>query len=69
MMHERRLFSARAAAQMLGVSRGRTIAFLIDTGQVRTVEVNGRKRIPMSEIDRLASVGFDTRQSPGRTRR
>jgi hypothetical protein len=58
-----RLLSARAAARLLGVSRGKTIAVLIDTGKVRTVVVNGRKRIPLSEIERLSREGFDTRQS------
>jgi excisionase family DNA binding protein len=51
------------AAQMLGVSRGRTIQVLIDTGQLKSVQINGRTRIPMAEVERLAHQGFDVRQS------
>jgi excisionase family DNA binding protein len=55
-----RLLSAREAARRLGVSRGKTIAALIDSGRLRTVTVNGRVRIPASEVERLAREGFDT---------
>jgi excisionase family DNA binding protein len=64
-----RLLSAREAARRLGVSRGATIAELIAAGKLRTVRVNGRERIPASEVERLAREGFDARQSAPRRRR
>lgn len=51
------------AAKLLGVSRGRTIQALIDSGKLKTVQVNGRTRVSMTEIERLAAQGFDVRQS------
>jgi hypothetical protein len=41
------------------VSRTKTIAVLIDAKKIRTVKVNGRVRIPASEVERLAREGFD----------
>ena len=58
-----KLLSAAEAARRLGVSRGKTIAVLIDEGKIRTVPVNGRLRIPASEIDRLVREGFDVTRS------
>jgi len=37
----------------------KTNAVVIDTGRIRTVTVNGRVRIPASEVERLAREGFD----------
>jgi hypothetical protein len=48
---------------MLHVSRGRTLAVLIVEGKCRTVKINGRTRIPMEEVERLAREGFDVRRS------
>ena len=53
------LLSKRAAARLLGVSRGRTLDVLIKEGRVRTVQVNGRLRIPMAEITRIQDEGTD----------
>jgi excisionase family DNA binding protein len=62
-----RLLSAREVARRLGVSRGKTIGVLIDTGKIRTVVVNGRVKIPASEVERLTREGFDvTRSAPRR---
>src|ERR1700687_2249859 len=50
---EARLLSKRAAARRLGVDRGTTLQTLIDRGELRTVSVAGRVRIPASEIERF----------------
>lgn len=53
----KRLMSKREAAKYLGVSRGRTLDALIAAGRLRTVRIGGRLKIPLEEIDRLASLG------------
>jgi excisionase family DNA binding protein len=57
-----RLLSQREAAHRLGVDRNTTLVDLIRTGQIRTVEVNGKRKVPASEVERLAQEGFDTSQ-------
>ncbi|HYH99798.1 helix-turn-helix domain-containing protein [Hyalangium sp.] len=47
------LLSLREAARRLGVDRNTTLAKLIRTGQLRTVETSGRLRIPAAEIERF----------------
>jgi hypothetical protein len=62
-----RLLSARDVARFLRVRR-ETVALLILTRQIRTVEVNGRPRIPATEVDRLTREGFDVARSSRRRR-
>jgi len=50
---EPRLLSKRAAARRLGVDRGTTLTRLIHSGQIRTLTVAGRVKIPASEIERI----------------
>lgn len=52
-----RALSKRQAAQLLGVSRGRTLDRLIREGTLRAVLIGTRSRIPMSEIERLLQEG------------
>jgi excisionase family DNA binding protein len=51
------ILSFREAAKSLGIGRD-TLRILIRAGEVRTVQVNGRTRIPRLEVERLASEGF-----------
>lgn len=63
-----RLMSMRKAAELIGVSRTRTLPALIRDGTVRTIMVNGRRRIASTEIERLQRAGLDGRpRSPSRT--
>jgi hypothetical protein len=52
-----RLLSLRAAAKLLGVSAGRTLAPLVRAGLVRTVQVGRRARVPMAEVERIEREG------------
>ncbi|HET6412206.1 MAG TPA: helix-turn-helix domain-containing protein [Anaeromyxobacter sp.] len=52
-----RLLSLRAAAGLLGISPGRTLAPLVRAGRVKTVMVGRRARIPMSEVERIEREG------------
>lgn len=47
------LLSLREAARRLGVSRNSTLQDLIRDRRIRTTRVNGRVRIPATEIERL----------------
>jgi hypothetical protein len=49
----KRFLSKREAAQFLGVDRGTTLQALIDGGDLRTVVIVGRVKIPVSEVERL----------------
>jgi excisionase family DNA binding protein len=53
----KRLLSKREAAKYLGVSRGRTLDVLIAAGRLRTVRIGGRLKIPLEEVERLATSG------------
>jgi len=53
----KRLLSKREAAKYLGVSRGRTLDVLIAAGRLRTVRIGGRLKIPLDEVERLATTG------------
>ncbi len=53
----KRLLSKREAAKYLGVSRGRTLDVLIAAGRLRTVRIGGRLKIPLEEVERLATMG------------
>ena len=53
------LLSFREAAKRLGVDRNKVLPELVRRGELRTVDVNGQKRIPAEEIERLARQGFD----------
>jgi len=57
------LLSSREAARRLGVDRNTTLAKLIRTGQLRTVETSGRIRIPAAEVERFAKAG-STNETP-----
>lgn len=64
------LLSFRKAARLLGIDRGATLHALIKSGQLKTVRVGQRERIPMSEINRLTATGFDpAARRPRATRR
>ncbi|MBX7115915.1 MAG: helix-turn-helix domain-containing protein [Myxococcaceae bacterium] len=65
----RLMVSHREAARLLGIDRGSTLKSLIETGHVRTVKANGRTRIPLEEVQRLAEQGFDLSQSKPKRRR
>lgn len=58
------LLSQRAAARLLGVSVGRTLAPLVRAGLVRTVTVGNRTRIPLAEVERVAREGTGPRAAP-----
>lgn len=62
------LLSQREAARRLGVDRNTTLVALIRTGQLRTVEVNGKRKVPASEVERLAQEGFDSTMPEPRRR-
>lgn len=61
------LLSFRQAAKLLKVDRFTTLKVLVASGQLAVVKVNGRDRIKRSEVDRLASEGFD-RDAPRKKR-
>lgn len=63
------LLSFRKAAKLLGIDRGATLNALVRSGQLRTVSAGKRQRIPMSEINRLAAVGFDSMATKPRAKR
>ncbi len=63
---EKALLSLRAAAKLLGVARDSTLKELIVSGWLKTVDVNGRKKIPAAEVERLAHEGWEL---PQRSRR
>jgi excisionase family DNA binding protein len=47
------LLSFRKAAKLLGIDRGTTLNAMVASGQIRTVTVGKREKIPMAEIQRL----------------
>jgi excisionase family DNA binding protein len=55
---DRRLLSIATAAQRLGVSRNTTMRYLIQDRRIRTIKLNGRVRIPASEVERVEAEGF-----------
>jgi hypothetical protein len=64
---ERRLLSKREAAKRLGIDRGTTLPDLIRSGQIKTVILAGRVKVPASEIERIEAGGDSPRPSaPGR---
>lgn len=50
---ERQLVSLAKAAKILGISRNSTLPSLIASGRIRTVQIRGRKRISLTELDRF----------------
>jgi hypothetical protein len=56
---EKVLLSLQAAAARLGVSRNSTLLEMIERKQIRTVDANGKRRIPAFEIERVAAEGFN----------
>jgi hypothetical protein len=64
------LLSKKEAARRLGVDRATTLAQFIASGRIKTVDVNGHQRIPVSEIERILSEGVPaTGPQPSRSRR
>ena len=63
------LLSYRKAAKLLGIDRGATLHALIRSGQLKTVKVNGSRRIPLVEVNRLATTGFDVTAVAKRAKR
>lgn len=52
------LVSKKEAARRLGVDRATTLSQFITSGRIKTVEINGHQRIPVSEIERILSEGI-----------
>ncbi|OJH33617.1 helix-turn-helix domain-containing protein [Cystobacter ferrugineus] len=64
------LLSKKEAARRLGMDRATTLAQFIASGRIKTVDVNGHQRIPVSEIERILSEGVPaTEPQPSRSRR
>lgn len=66
--HSKATLSITQAARLLGVDRhelGRRVA----AGEVRSIPVGQRARIPRAEVERLAQVGLPARVVPARQRR
>lgn len=53
------LVSKRQAARLLGIGRGDTLSRLIASGRIRVVSVDGRLRIPLEEVHRVAREGTE----------
>ena len=64
---QRRLFSKRRAAKLLGVDRSTTLERMIQNGEIGTVRVNGRVMVPAAELERVC-VPSNLRQRFGATR-
>lgn len=58
------LLSKRQAAKLLGVGRGNTLQWLIDEGHIRPVIIQGRVRIPLEEVQRVAREGTEAMPKP-----
>lgn len=56
--------SYREAARLLGIDRGSTLSALVARGVVRSVPWGKRSRIPLAEVERLASEGFTLPPKP-----
>lgn len=54
---KRALLSFAQAATVLGVSRNDTLHEMVATGRVRAVKVNGRWKVPTSEVERIQREG------------
>ncbi len=65
-MMEKLLLSYREAASLLGVSV-RTLARLIEGGEIRTVRVHASPRIARSEVDRYIAALLQESQSKPQT--
>jgi excisionase family DNA binding protein len=65
----RLMVSHREAARLLGIDRGTTLKALIEAGQIRTVQANGRVRIPLEEVERIADQGYDLSRSKPKRRK
>lgn len=63
------LVSKREAARRLGIDRNKALPALIHSGQLETVSKNGATAIPVTEIERLATQGFDTSLTKRKPRR
>ncbi|MFY0526121.1 hypothetical protein ACN28I_24235 [Archangium gephyra] len=58
------LLSKKEAARRLGVDRATTLAQFIASDRIKTVDVNGHQRIPVSEIERILSEGLPATEEP-----
>ena len=54
----RALLSFSQAASVLGVSRNDTLHEMVAAGRVKAVKVNGRWKIPATEIERIQREGI-----------
>lgn len=68
MTASRVLFSFREAAKQLNMRRDRVSAMVRD-GRIRTVDVEGTKRIPLVEIERIQREGIPAANAPKPRRR
>jgi hypothetical protein len=59
---DRRLFSKRAAARLLGIDRGTTLERLIRDGHLRLV----MGRVPDTEIERVLAEGIPEQKASGK---
>jgi len=57
-----RLISKREAARQLGIDRTTTLQSLIDRGELRTVKLAGKIRIPISEIELISTPSSKAEQ-------
>ena len=62
----REVLSKRAAAAMLGIDRGKTLAALIADGQIRTTEIRGRACVLREDVERVIAGGAPTAAAPSR---
>ena len=63
MTADRLLFTRRQVAIRLGVRRADVSTWVKD-GRLRTVEIDGRERIPFSEIERVLRDGIPRKDEP-----
>ena len=58
-----RILSQREAAKRLRISRESTLQYLIADKKIKTIMVNGKEKIPATEVERLSREGFCTNRS------
>jgi excisionase family DNA binding protein len=56
-IQSRATLSTAAAAKVLGVRHGDVLAWVAE-GRIRTVDMDGRERVPRTELDRLQRDGL-----------
>ncbi len=58
------LLSKRAAAKLLGVDRGTTLESMIADGQIATVKIGSRQKIPLVEVENFISRHTERTEPP-----